>query len=148
MLALSITRPVKSLGTVSSNPQFDMSAVLVTKKRLVIDKRPSFISHLNGILLRVLKKSYTPALLETKKIPGSRFICHPNGIVLKVLNQKRSRKSLFRAVVSARFGTVLHLHRSTSLLSPSAAAVVAAALMLKMEMETQTNCDCCCYSKL
>ena len=39
----------KSLGTVSSNPQFDISAVLVTKKPLVIEKRLSFISHPNGI---------------------------------------------------------------------------------------------------
>jgi len=59
--------------------------LLATKKLLV----PSFISHPNGIVLCVLKNSYTPTLSETKKLSGS-FICYPNGIVLQVLNQKQS----------------------------------------------------------
>ena len=80
-------------------------------------------------------------MIETKKISRAKFICHPNGTVLRVLNQKRSWKSPFRAVVSARYGTVLRLHRSTSLLSPSPAAAAAAAAVstVKMEMETPTN---------
>ena len=48
------------------------------KQRSAEQRPPSFISHPNGILLRVLKKSYNPALLETKKISGLSFICHPN----------------------------------------------------------------------
>ena len=93
-----------------------------------------FISHPNGILRRIFKRQRS--MIE-KQLLGPRFICHSNGIVLNVLNQ-RSQKSLFRAVVSALCETVLRLHRSTSLLSPSAAAAVA-VLMVKREMETQTN---------
>ena len=64
---------------------------------------PSFINHPNGILLCVLKKSYTPALLETKNILGPSFICHPNRIVLGVLNQQRFRlKSLSGAAVISK----------------------------------------------
>jgi len=107
-----------------------------TKQRL-----SSCISHPNGTVLRVLKKSCTPALSETKKISGPRFICHPNGIVLKVLNQNRSRKSLFRAVASAQCGTVCALHRSTSLSSPLAATAAAAAAMVKMETKTNQNAE-------
>ena len=59
---------------------FDMSVVLVTKKPSGIVLY--FISHPNGLVLRVLKNSYNPALLETKMILGPRFIWHPNGIVL------------------------------------------------------------------
>ena len=88
---------------------------------------PSFISHPNGILLRVFKKQRS--MIE-KQLSGTSFICHPNGMVLKVLNQKRSRKSPFRA----RCGTDLRLHQSSA-----AAAAAAAASMVKMEMETQTN---------
>ena len=75
-------------------------------------------------------------MIEKTKI-GPKFICHPNGMILKVLNQ-RSRKSPFRAVVSARCGTVLRL---TSLFSPSAAVAAAAvaASMVKMETETKRN---------
>ena len=82
-----------------------------------------------------MKKSYIPALLETKKISGPRFIGHTNRIILKVLNQNRSCKSPFRAVVSAQCGTVCIL------LSPSAAvaAAAAAAAMVKMETKTKTN---------
>ena len=78
---------------------------------------PSFISHPNGMVLRVLKTSYIPAILETKKIAGPRFIYHPNGILLKVLNQKRSVPCALR--------------RSTSSSPPSVAAQ-AAASMIKM----------------
>merc|ERR1712238_390351 len=109
MSALSITipRPKKSS---------QLSAVSVIKKSLVI-KPPSFVSHPNGILLCVLKKSYNPALSETNKISGSRFICHPNGIVLKVLKQHARKQK-----------------RSTS---SSSAAVVTT--MVKMETETKNR---------
>merc|ERR1712238_319627 len=59
---------------------------------------PSFISHPNGILLRVFKKQRSridkdQRRSSLKKILGPKFICHPNGMVLKVLNQKiRPRK--------------------------------------------------------
>jgi len=59
-----------------------------TKQYSVEQRLPSFISHPNGILLHVLKKSYIFALSKTKKVSRSSFICHPNGIVVKVLNQK------------------------------------------------------------
>ena len=84
--------------------QFDMSAVLVTKKSLGIflskmdqqrakqhskeQRLLSFISHPNESVLCVLKKLYTPALSETKKILRSSFIYHPNGIILQVFNQQ------------------------------------------------------------
>jgi len=110
---------------------------VVGSERRAKIRLPSFISHPNGILLRVFKRQRS--MIET--ISGPKFICRPDGMVLKVLNQ-RARKSPFRTAVSARCGTVLCLHRSTSILSPSAAAAAAAAVaasMVKMDMETQTN---------
>jgi len=58
---------------------------------------PSFISHPNGILLRVFKKQRS-RIEKDQRRPS--FICHPNGIVLKVLNQKlrRSTSSLSSAM--------------------------------------------------
>ena len=58
---------------------------------------PRFISHSNGIVLRVFKRQRS-RISSSSSEPT--FICHPNGIVLKVLIQKRSRKSPFCAVVS------------------------------------------------
>ena len=97
------------------------SALLVTKMLV-----PSFISHPNGMVLRVLKKSYTPSLLETKYILGPRFICHLNGIVLRVLNQQQSRLHVLKRKRSTP---------SSPSLSSSAAAA-AAASMVKMKTET------------
>jgi len=89
------------------------------------------------MLLRVLKKSYTPALLETKKISGPSFICHPNGIVLRVLNQQQIRlqSSSGAAVISKR--EILHaLKRKRSTL-PSLSSMVT----IETETETDHNGD-------
>ena len=56
----------------------------VTKKLSL----PSFISHPNGMLLRVFKRQRSMIMAASLKKLSARFICHPNGIVLKVLNQK------------------------------------------------------------
>ena len=65
---------------------------------------PSFISHPNGILLRVFKRQRS--MIETaslKKLSGPRFICHPNGIVLKVLNQNpRNRETETKTEVKTK----------------------------------------------
>merc|ERR1712238_351282 len=108
MSALSIMRPVKSS---------QLSAVSVIKKSLVI-KRPSFISHPNGMVLRVFKKQRS--MIEKTKITKPKFICHPNGMILKVLNQ-RSRK------------------RKRSKPSSSSAAVVTTRVKMETETETETK---------
>jgi len=102
---------------------------------------PSFISHPNGILLRVFKKQRS--MIE-KQLLGPSFICHPNGIVLKVLNQKlRPRKqstssssSMERKIETemelakaTRYGTIIRvLNQISSSLS-----------MVKMETETKRD---------
>merc|ERR1712238_254049 len=102
---------------------------------------PSFISHPNGILLRVFKKQRP--MIE-KQLLGPSFICHPNGIVLKVLNQKlRPRKqstssssSMERKIETemelakaTRYGTIIRvLNQISSSLS-----------MVKMETETKRD---------
>ena len=60
---------------------------------------PSFISHPNGMILRVFKKQRS--MIMKTKISGPKFICHPNGIVLKVLNQKICPQSTSSASSSA-----------------------------------------------
>jgi len=72
-----------------------LSAISVTKSLAI--KRPSFIGHPNGILLRVFKRQRS-RIEKDQRRPS--FICHPNGIVLKVLNQKlrRSTSSLSSAM--------------------------------------------------
>ena len=77
--ALSVTK--KSLGIV---PLKD----LVGKSEKI--RLPSFISHLAGIVLHVLKRQQS--MIETdQRHAGASFICHPDEIVLRVLNQQRSR---------------------------------------------------------
>ena len=73
---------------------------------------PSFISHPNGILLRVFKKQRS-RIEKDQRRPS--FICHPNGMVLKVLNQK------------------LHPQKSTS------SSLTSSSSMVKMETATETE---------
>ena len=91
---------------------------------------PSFISHPNGIVLRVFKRQRS-RISSSSSEPT--FIYHPNGIVLQVLNQQQIRlqSSSGAAVISKR--EILHaLKRKRSSLSSSSS-------MVKMETETETN---------
>ena len=113
---------------------------------------PSFVSHPNGIVLRVLKRQRSMIQTDQRRVlakqrsspsyspPSSSlvpsFICHPNGIVLRVLNQKQSR------IQPPSCGVAISIRNhkiSASSLSSSAAAAAAATSMVKMEMEMQTD---------
>ena len=77
------------------------SMVLRNKRRAQQQRLPSFISHPNGIVLRVFKRQRSMIqrdqdqrrVCAKQRSPSSSvpsFICHPNGIVLRVLNKKQS----------------------------------------------------------
>ena len=100
---------------------------------------PSFISHPKGILLCVLKKSYTPALLEIKNISGN-FICHPNRILLKILNEQQIRLQLSPGAAVISKQEILHALKRQSTLSSSSLSMVTMETKAKTE-ETEQNGD-------
>ena len=102
---------------------------------------PSFISHPNGILLRVFKKQRSRIEKDQrrraslKKLSGPRFICHPNGIVLKVLNQKprpRTKSTSLSSAMEMEMETETEMEIAISTSSSSSS-------MVKMDMETKTK---------
>ena len=83
------------------------------KKKLSV---PSSISHSNWVVLCVLKKSYTYALLKQKG-RGPSFICHPNGTLLQVLNQNAPvisvRKQSTSAMMDKKIDTEVDIVKAT-----------------------------------
>jgi len=64
------------------------------KQRSAKQRLPRFISHPNGIILRVFKRQqsiiHQQRVCAKQRSPSSSvpsLICHPNGIILQVLNQ-------------------------------------------------------------
>ena len=122
LLVIKKLSGTKSLGTVSSNPQFDISAVsvtrkssgtqLVTKKLVTLSKEmkmktktetemetdqrlpKALVEFLNKSILDTEMKKENQRLACSAKQCLPSFISHPNGIVLCVFKRKRKEREL------------------------------------------------------
>ena len=150
---------------IGSKPNSDTVTERNAKNGNNKQRLPSFISHPNGIVLRVFKRQRSMIqkdqdqrrVCAKQRSPSSSvpsFICHPNGIVLRVLNQKQPRiQSPSRAVVSARkqsspssssmevemTSCAVAISIRNRKISTSLLSSSAAISMVKIEMETQTD---------
>merc|ERR1712238_236401 len=102
---------------------------------------PSFISHPNGILLRVFKKQRS--MIE-KQLLGPSFICHPNGIVLKVLNQKlrpRKQSTSSSSSMERKIETEMELAKATRYGTIICVLNQISSSLSMVKMETETKRD-------
>ena len=106
---------------IGSKPNSDTVTERNAKNGNNKQRLPSFISHPNGIVLRVFKRQRSMIqkdqdqrrVCAKQRSPSSSvpsFICHPNGIVLRVLNQKNLEYNHHLVLLLSAYEIVKYQH--------------------------------------